>query len=82
MDKLKVFLHNSLRLHHRLMMRYLRKRGWVVFYLESEHRKCNGGTCWLSLYDVAIKIYIVDKGSLLSRLRGWWIGRRLRRYYD
>ena len=51
MDKIRVFLHNFLRLHHRLMMRYLRKRGWVVFYLESEHRKCNGGTCWLSLYE-------------------------------
>ena len=35
-----------------------------------------------SPYDTAIKIYIVDESSLLSRLKGWWIGWRLRRYYD
>lgn len=36
--------------HHRLMMRYLRRRGWVVFYLDPEHRTCNH-VCWLSLYN-------------------------------
>lgn len=35
----------------RLMMRYLRWRGWVVFWLDKEARHCNGGTCWLDLYE-------------------------------
>ena len=35
-----------------------------------------------SPYDVAIKIYIVDEGGLLSRLKGWWIGMRLRKYIE
>lgn len=30
--------------------------------------------------NVAIKMYIVDESSLLSRLKGWWIGWRLKRY--
>jgi len=34
--------------HHRIMMRYLKKRGWVVFYLPEEHRNCND-FCWLKL---------------------------------
>ena len=29
---------------------YLRNRGWVVFYLEEEHRKCDRSGCWLGLY--------------------------------
>lgn len=33
------------------MMRYLRKRGWVVFYLDEFARKCQKGFCWLSLYE-------------------------------
>ena len=41
MDKLKTFLRNLKSVHHRIMMRYLRKRNWVVFYLEPENRKCN-----------------------------------------
>jgi len=36
--------------HYRIMMRYLRKRGWVVFYLEEQNRKCDG-MCWLDLYN-------------------------------
>ena len=32
------------------MMRFLRKRNWVVFYLEPKHRVCNG-MCWLKLYE-------------------------------
>lgn len=31
--------------------------------------------------NVAIKIYIVDKNSLLSRLKGWWIGKVFRYKY-
>ena len=37
-------------LHHRIMMRYLRKRGWVVFYLEPKYRVCDKECCWLQLY--------------------------------
>ena len=33
------------------MARYLRNQGWVVFYLEPEHRKCDEVCCWLKLYE-------------------------------
>ena len=51
MEKIKVYLRNLKSLHYRIMMRYLRKRNWVVFYLEPEHRKCCEDTCWLKLYE-------------------------------
>lgn len=31
------------------MMRYLRKRGWIVFWLDECARECKD-TCWLKLY--------------------------------
>ena len=37
----------------RIMMRFLRKRGWIVFYLEDP--VCRGDTCWLHLYQEAEK---------------------------
>ena len=43
-------LENLKTFHHRIMMRFLRKRGWVVFYLEPKARVCNG-MCWLKLYE-------------------------------
>lgn len=51
MEKLKVFLTNLKSFHHRRMMRYLRKRNWVVFYLEPEYRKCSNGVCWMKAYE-------------------------------
>lgn len=48
-DKLYVFLINLPTLHHRLMANFLRKRGWVVFYLNEQSRTCKG-VCWLELY--------------------------------
>lgn len=30
--------------------KWLKRRGWVCFYLDQEYRTCNGGTCWLRLY--------------------------------
>jgi len=48
-EKLGVWLHNSMHFHERMMMRFLRRRGWVVFYLDEEARRCNG-ECWLHLY--------------------------------
>lgn len=46
---MKAFFKNLKTIHHRLMMRFLRKRGWVVFYLEEEFRQCKD-VCWLKLY--------------------------------
>jgi len=45
--------NNVLTFHHRIMARFLRKRGWVVFYLEKRSRICDhkAGTCWLHLYE-------------------------------
>jgi|GEM_PF-4114874 hypothetical protein len=45
-----VTMHNALRFHHRLMAKYLRRRGWVAFYLDEVSRTCNGDTCWMKLY--------------------------------
>lgn len=50
-EKIKVFLHNLKSIHHRIMMRYLQKRGWVVFYLEAKYRTCSDDFCWLKLYE-------------------------------
>ena len=50
MEKIKVWLRNARSIHHRLMANFLRRRGWVAFYLEEECRACNGGVCWLQLY--------------------------------
>ncbi|KKM16616.1 hypothetical protein LCGC14_1684030 [marine sediment metagenome] len=47
---IKVFLKNLGNIHHRLMAGYIRKRGWVAFYLEPKQRHCNG-MCWLKLYE-------------------------------
>lgn len=33
----------------RLMVRYLEKRGWTVFWLEAEHT-CVEDFCWLKFY--------------------------------
>ena len=49
MEKLKIWLRNAKSAHHRLMVRFLRRRGWVVFYLEEEFRACDG-VCWMQLY--------------------------------
>ena len=39
-----------------LLMRYLRKRGWVVFYLDEVSRNCcNGSVCWMELYNSEMK---------------------------
>ena len=36
MTKFFTYMKNIQSWHHRLMMKYLRKRGWVVFYLEEK----------------------------------------------
>jgi hypothetical protein len=36
------------------MVRFLRRRGWVVFYLEKDQRVCKGKFCWLKLYEAEL----------------------------
>jgi hypothetical protein len=43
------WIHNLKGVHHRVMANFLRKRGWVVFYLDEPLRHCNG-QCWLEAY--------------------------------
>lgn len=50
MENLKVWLRNSVHAHERMMVNFLRKRNWVVFYLEPQARTCRG-ECWLKLYE-------------------------------
>ena len=50
MDRFWVWLHNAAHFHERAMAQFLRRRGWVVFYLEPRARKCAKGTCWMDLY--------------------------------
>lgn len=47
-------LENLKTFHHRIMMRFLRKRGWVVFCLEEQARECKD-MCWLKLYEAQLK---------------------------
>ncbi len=42
--------HNASSSHHRLMARYLKRQGWVCFYLEEEHRSCHHVGCYLEIY--------------------------------
>jgi hypothetical protein len=44
---------NILSFHHRIMANFLRKRGWVAFYLDERSRQCNG-ECWLKLYQSSL----------------------------
>lgn len=50
MERFHVLLRNGCHIHERILARYLRKHGWVVFYLDEQNRECNNGTCWLKLY--------------------------------
>lgn len=47
-----VKMQNLRSFHHRILARYLERRGWCVFYLEERARHCpSQGTCWLELYE-------------------------------
>ena len=48
-ERLKVWFQNATGIPARLMAGYLRRRGWVAFYLEPQARQCNG-VCWLQCY--------------------------------
>jgi len=49
--RLQTWWMNLPTFHHRMMMRYLVKRDWVVFYLDPRSRNCGNGMCWLALYE-------------------------------
>lgn len=34
-----------------MLARFLRKRGWVVFYLDEQARSCAHDHCWLQMYE-------------------------------
>jgi hypothetical protein len=53
-EYLLVWIRNNLHLHERLMAWYLRRSGWVVFYLDERSRECNQGTCWMKLYQTEV----------------------------
>jgi len=50
--RLQRWIANILCVHHRIMAAYLRRKGWVVFYLEEDQRYCvnNLDGCWLNRY--------------------------------
>jgi hypothetical protein len=56
MERFQVWLRNFRHVPERMMMRFLRGRGWVVFYLEEQHRKCGHGSCWLEIYQVQSRL--------------------------
>ncbi len=39
LEKIDVLIRNAFTFHHRIMSRFLRNRGWVVFYLPEESRE-------------------------------------------
>ncbi len=64
--RLLVAARNSRSFHHRIMARFLERRGWVCFYLEEQARTCRDqGTCWLGLYEEGRKR---DSGSVKQNL--------------
>jgi len=57
----------------RWMMRFLKRRGWVVFYLDKPARICKApGFCWMVIYEeTRLTEEIEDlKRSLPYALRG------------
>lgn len=48
-EKWRIWWLNASTAHHRWMMRYLQRRGWVVFYLDERARFCRS-ICWLHEY--------------------------------
>jgi len=54
---MKAWLKNLPSFHHRILARFLRKHGWVVFYLEPEFRKCSNPDCWINAYEAGEKAH-------------------------
>jgi len=47
-ETVEVWFRNAFTFHHRMVARFLRRRGWVVFYLPEENRECKD-MCWMKL---------------------------------
>ncbi len=45
MTRLRAFLERKLAI-------YLRRRGWVVFWLDIEQRRCSPQVCWLAMHEI------------------------------
>ena len=50
-ERIRVWLRNLPSTPQRIAANWLRRRGWVCFYLEPQYRHCRGGGCWMSLYE-------------------------------
>ena len=48
-----VWWNNFKNFPSRMMANYLKKHGWVVFYLDEQSRHCSGPgqVCWLEIYN-------------------------------
>jgi hypothetical protein len=49
-NKIKLWFSNLPTLFQRILAEYLKKRGWVVFFLVEDARFCTKDTCWLRVY--------------------------------
>lgn len=62
------------RMLERWMARFLKKRGWVVFYLDPVARHCSpaNGICWLNLWQQQETQDEIDriKRDMMPGLRG------------
>ena len=64
-ERWRVWFTNILSVHHRWMMRYLQRRGWVVFYLDEQSRQCNA-VCWMESYQQSLEPEI--KAAITRRM--------------
>ena len=48
LETIDVWIRNAFTFHHRVFARFLKSRGWVVFYLPKESRECKD-ICWMKL---------------------------------
>ena len=53
--------HNASSAPARMLARYLRRRGWVVFYLDEQARECRA-ECWMRLYQAGERKEGVPRG--------------------
>jgi len=49
-ELIAVWINNAKTFHQRIAARFLRRHGWVVFYLPEDQRECKKDCCWLKLY--------------------------------
>jgi len=56
-----------------MLAKYLRRRGWVVFYLEEQARQCPND-CWLNVYKSAEAAEQNVQWTGLHGLISMWFG--------